>query len=85
MTSQDAPPTAVESTQRGTKPMYSATSIGAIVPSPVDANPSMSRDGEPGIGDRPAGRLRHQRIRRGVVDASDVGQRDSGNGDSSTH
>ena len=41
MTSHDDPPTVVESTQRGVMPMYSATSTGAIVPSPVDANPSI--------------------------------------------
>lgn len=40
MTSQVEPPTEVESTQVGRSPRYSATSMGASVPSPADAKPS---------------------------------------------
>src|SRR5579871_233943 len=42
MTSHAAPPTAVESSHRGCRPRYSATSIGARVPSAVEPTPSMS-------------------------------------------
>src|SRR5699024_6162253 len=42
MTSHEAPPTEVESIQRGLRPRYSPTSVGGSVPCPVDARPSMS-------------------------------------------
>ncbi|CAM5263891.1 hypothetical protein STANM309S_06345 [Streptomyces tanashiensis] len=47
MTSQVAPPTAVESTQRGRRPRYSATSTGARVPRPAEARPSISERSSP--------------------------------------
>src|SRR5260370_35282687 len=42
ITSHAAPPTEVESTQRGCTPRYSPTSMGAMVPVEVEPSPSMS-------------------------------------------
>lgn len=47
ITSQVAPPTAVESTQVGRSPRYSATSTGARVPSPAEAKPSTTERSRP--------------------------------------
>src|ERR1700722_1480080 len=42
ITSQLAPPTEVESIQRGVSPRYSPTSIGGMMPVEVEPSPSMS-------------------------------------------
>src|ERR1700685_4643487 len=42
ITSQLAPPTEVESIQRGVRPRYSPTSIGGMMPVEVEPSPSMS-------------------------------------------
>lgn len=47
ITSQVDPPTEVESTQVGFSPRYSATSTGASVPSPAEANPSTTDRSRP--------------------------------------
>src|SRR5690606_11032872 len=53
ITSQAAPPTAVESIQRGRRPRYSAASIGGRAHRPVDPNPSTSSGRSPGAASAP--------------------------------
>ena len=65
ITSHAAPPTAVESIHRGRSPRYSLTSIGAIVPSAVDATPSTSSRVSPASAN--AARLERARSSKGVV------------------
>ena len=65
MTSHAAPPTAVESIHRGRNPRYSLTSIGAIVPSAVDATPSTSSRVSPASAS--AARLARARSSKGVA------------------